>query len=581
MRAAIYARKSTDQHHVTDAQKSVRRQVDQARRYAAQKRWTVAEEHVYVDDGVSGAEFARRPGFLQRMNALKPHPDFHGLVMSEESRLGREAIETAYALKQIITSGVRVFFYLEDRERRLETPTDKILLSLTTFADELERENARQRTYDALERKARAGHVTGGACFGYRNVEVVGADGRRSHVAQEVDADEAAVVRQVFELSASGRGQKAIAKQLNAEGARAPRAQQGRPRAWAPSSVRAVLFRERYRGVIVWNRTRKRDRWGQRRRVSRAEVDWIRVAAPALEIVDDALWTAAHRRLTAARQLYLKGTKGRPFGRPPVGSPSKYLLTNLAQCGLCGSSMKVRTRSHRHVRAKFYGCSGYHDRGRTVCPNGADVPMEDANLMVLEAVLDDVLTPDLVEEAVTEALRILQPDDDGEGQLAQLANEMTRVEGERSRLANAIATGGDLDGLLVAMKEREARLVQLDRHRQAVEARVARSDVGDLDRIRRELLALAADWRSLLTKQPVHARTILAKLVVGRVTFTPSTKAKQWELRGRGTVAGLFEAVFPLGMASPTGPDRLQTPIDRWFPADQPRRAARPWPSAC
>ena len=27
-------------------------------------------------------------------------------------------------------------------------------------------------------------------------------------------------------------------------------------------------------------------------------------------------------------------------------------------------------------------------------------------------------------------------------------------------------------------------------------------------------------------------------------------------------------------MASPTGPDRLQTPIDRWFPADQPRRSA-------
>ena len=395
---------------------------------------------------------------------------------------------------------MRVFFYLEDRERTLESPTDKIMLSLTTFADELEREKARQRTYDALERKARAGHVTGGACFGYRNVEVVGADGRRSHVAQEVDADEAAVVRQVFALCANGRGQKAIAKQLNAEGARAPRAQQGRPRAWAPSSVREVLFRERYRGVIVWNRTRKRDRWGQRRRVNRAEVDWIRVAAPALEIIDDALWTAAHRRLTAARQLYLKGTKGRPFGRPPVGSPSKYLLTNLAQCGLCGSSMKVRTRSHRHVRAKFYGCSGYHDRGRTVCPNGADVPMEDANLMVLEAVLDDVLTPDLVEEAVTEALRILQPDDDGEGQLAQLAKEMTRVEGERSRLANAIATGGDLDGLLVAMKEREARLVQLGQHRQAVEARVACSDVGDLDRIRRELLALAADWRSLLTQ---------------------------------------------------------------------------------
>ncbi len=42
------------------------------------------------------------------------------------------------------------------------------MLSPTTFSDELEREKARQRTYDAMSRKARAGHVTGGRVFGYR-----------------------------------------------------------------------------------------------------------------------------------------------------------------------------------------------------------------------------------------------------------------------------------------------------------------------------------------------------------------------------------------------------------------------------
>src|SRR5439155_24018709 len=111
-----------------------------------------------------------------------PPPPFRVLVMSEESRLGREAIETAYALKQLVTAGVRVFFYLEDRERTLETPTDKIMLSLTTFADELEREKARQRTYDAMLRKARAGHVTGGKTFGYDNVDILAPGGERSHV---------------------------------------------------------------------------------------------------------------------------------------------------------------------------------------------------------------------------------------------------------------------------------------------------------------------------------------------------------------------------------------------------------------
>ena len=101
MIAAIYARKSTEQAGVSDEEKSVTRQIEHAKAYAARKSWTVAEDYVYVDDGISGAEFVKRPGFLRLMNALKPKPPFQILIMSEESRLGREQIETAYALKQI------------------------------------------------------------------------------------------------------------------------------------------------------------------------------------------------------------------------------------------------------------------------------------------------------------------------------------------------------------------------------------------------------------------------------------------------------------------------------------------------
>ena len=61
------------------------------------------------------------------------------------------------------------------------------MLSLTAFADELEREKARQRTYDAMLRKAQAGHVTGGRVFGYDNVDVLGADGKRSHVERRIN----------------------------------------------------------------------------------------------------------------------------------------------------------------------------------------------------------------------------------------------------------------------------------------------------------------------------------------------------------------------------------------------------------
>jgi DNA invertase Pin-like site-specific DNA recombinase len=93
MIAAVYCRKSTDQSGVSDDQKSVTRQVEHAPQYASRKGWAIDEASIFVDDGISGAEFANRPGFLRLMNGLKPRPPFQALIMSEESRLGREAIE--------------------------------------------------------------------------------------------------------------------------------------------------------------------------------------------------------------------------------------------------------------------------------------------------------------------------------------------------------------------------------------------------------------------------------------------------------------------------------------------------------
>ncbi len=114
-----------------------------------------------------------------------------------------------------------------------------------------------------MQRKARAGHVTGGRVFGYDNVPVMiaGTDGepRRSYVERRISEREAAVVRKIFELTAAGRGKTAIAKLLNELGEPAPRAQQGRPRAWCASSVHGIVDRPIYRGELVYDRTKKRN----------------------------------------------------------------------------------------------------------------------------------------------------------------------------------------------------------------------------------------------------------------------------------------------------------------------------------
>jgi hypothetical protein len=131
-------------------------------------------------------------------------------------------------------------------EITLGSPTDKIVMAVEDFAAEVEREKARQRTRDALVRKAQAGYVTGGRVFGYDNVVVTTADGRRDHVERRINESEATIVRRSFELTAAGYGKRRVAHRLNADRAASPRAQRS-PHGWSPTSVQHVLGNPLYR----------------------------------------------------------------------------------------------------------------------------------------------------------------------------------------------------------------------------------------------------------------------------------------------------------------------------------------------
>ena len=578
MICAIYARKSTEQNGIADEAKSVTRQIEHARVYATRRGWTAAAEHVYADDGISGAEFATRPGFLRLMNALKPAPPFQVLVMSEESRLGREQIETAYALKQLVTAGVRVFFYLEDRERTLDSPTDKLMLSVTAFADEMEREKARQRTTDAMVRKARAGHVTGGRVFGYDNREVLadeaGPDGRRRrlHVERVVNPAEAAVVGRIFELCAAGRGFKRIAATLNHERARAPPPRAaGRVCPWAASTVRDVVHRELYRGVVVWNRTKKRNQWGLKTYTPRAESEWLRLEQPALRIVEETLWRAAHERLEGTRGAYLRGTRGRLWGRPASGLESRYLLTGFLACGVCGGSLVVTSRDMKTRRKFAYACSYNRFRGTAVCSNGLWAPMEAADREILDALERDLLRPEIVEAAFAEALEALRPSRDAsEQRRATLEAEQRRLDGELGRLTEALVAGGDMASLVAAMKTREQRRGDLA-DELATLTRVRQMGEPALAGLHADLRARLADWQGLLRRQPAQGRQILRKLLVGRLVFTPRVTATEryYEYSGDATLGRLLAGAF--------GAKTMVTPAG-FEPAISTLKGSRPGP---
>ena len=547
--AAILARKSTDQNGVADQARSVTRQVLHARQYAKQHGWLVGEDYIYVDDGVSGAEFAKRPGFVRLMNALKPEPPFQVLIMSEESRLGRESIEVSFALKQLVQANVRVFCYLTDTERTLDSAMDKAMLSLQTMADEMEREKARQRTYDALARKARAGHVTGGSVFGYDNVvvEVPGPDGAlyRSHVERRINHREAEVVRRIFLLNGQQDfGCTRITKFLNAERALAPRPQQGRPSGWSPSSVREVLRRDLYQGLVVWNRTKKRDKWGAAKRTSRPRQEWTEVRVEELRIVSQELWEAVKRRRESMSRRSLRSSGGRLLGRPP-GAGAKYLLAGLTKCSKCGASMEARSRKHGRRRVVFYGCSAYHRKGKTVCANTLTVRADVLEDAVLRAVEEVVLDASVVQAAIDKAANSLVGDC-GKQKQVELGKEINRIDAELQRLATAVAEGGESSTLMAEIHKRETRRDELHQRMKVFSLQEFKA-LRSKPRVRRDLERRIQDWRGLLRRRATQGQQILRKLIDGRLLLTPHADETHayYEFEGTGTITGLLAGIIP------------------------------------
>ena len=545
MMAAIYARKSTEQTGVSEEHKSVGRQVETAKAYAARQDWLVSDEYVFVDDGVSGAEFEKRPGLTALMNALRPRPPFQVLVMSDGDRLGREQIETAFVLKRIVEAGVRIFYSLEGREARLDDAASKFFEGARHFAAEMEREKARQRTRDAMVQKARAGYVTGGTVFGYDNAEVVGEGGKRQHVERRIHREQAAIVRRIFETVAGGTGFKTLAKTFNAEAVLSPRPRRdGRSHSWTASSIRAMVFNPLYTGRIVWGRTKKRDVWGRTKQSDRPETEWVKLLPrEELRIVSEELWEAAHTRIAETRDTYR--ASGRLTGRPPGGAESKYLLTGFGECVTCRGSMVIASRASGSQRAQAYVCANHRERGNTVCGNRLHAPMEVADWAVLSAIERDLLRPEVVEEALREAIRELQlSNGDVARRREELQTELIKLDGELARYAEAIATTGELSAIVAEMNKREARRTHL---KAELVKLGTRADIASLNaaRVSSNLRERLTDWQGLLHRQTAEARQILRRLLVGRLVFTPreDEKGRHYEFAGQGSISNLLAGV--------------------------------------
>jgi DNA invertase Pin-like site-specific DNA recombinase len=554
-RAAIYVRKSNESKASEDA-KSITLQKENARGFATAQGWTVDPAHVYEDDAISGAEFdeKRRPQFAALIAAAKREPrPFDCLVIRDQTRFGRDQKWTSFYLQELAEAGVRIFCYADGgQEIKLDEPTAILIAQLKAYLAAGERLAGVSRAKEKGRKLAEQGYVAGAKTFGYDHREVLGGDGRRSHVVRVINPEQAATVRRIFALYATdGVGTIKIAGLLNQEGVPSPgavRSPGGVAVKWSASAVRELLGNELYSGVAVYGR-RHRLYKGKRRRVRQSESQIIRVDLPDLRIVDSDTWARVQARRERNAQAFLRNPKGTIVGRlAKTDFESRYLLSGLARCATCGGSMVASTRLSGNGEGTnvYYRCNAAWKQGDTVCTNKAGVPAEIIEGAVLSAV-GAQLDPDLVVqtvEAVIAASRQAQPNP--EERQAGLERELSKTEAAIARLVDAVAEGsGDApEALVTRLKTEEARARAIRDELAAVKRAGTELTPGAVRGVlSRETSAVLDLLGSFTRSAPARARAALRQLGV-KVEVGPAAGkrgAREVSLTVSGSYRGLLK----------------------------------------
>ncbi len=500
MIAAIYARRSTEDERSAEDGRSIDRQVELARAFAESKGWAVAES--YTDDGISGADFTR-PGLVKLLDDVRAKK-FQVVVVMSLDRIGRDQVRTSVVIQQLHDAGVEVWTYQDGQRVKFHKAVDKFMVGVHGFGAEQYREAVRDKVREALRTKAAKGHQTSGRTYGYDRIRV------GDHTEKRVNEEQAAVVKRVFTMAAEGAGDDRIAAALAKDRIPYPGAR------WTKRPVAKILGNEIYTGKVIYGKTTNVDDGGAGKRIRVPESEWITTEHPDLRLVDDKLWEAVQKRKAATRAHYVRGEKGRLMSKPEAGITSKYMLSGIARCSVCGSTMTfVGDR-----KTKRYYCLGRMHKGAEFCSNVGGVPMDLLDKAVIGVLLDEVMSDrERLWRLISEA------DDARERKASRVpdrSREIAKVQGEINRLVESLASGKGGTSITAAIDQREGRLALLKGETAAVVPPVSRQDF---------LTAWERFRVTLNQRHPAQVRQLLRKLGCTRIVVT-RTGEKTWDFAG-------------------------------------------------
>ncbi len=431
MRTAIYARVSTDKQ---GRDQTIDSQLDALRRWATARGHDLKDEHIYIDEGYSGARLDRPA--LDRLRDAASEGEFDIVAVYTPDRLARRYAYQVLLLEEFRRAACAVEFI----ERPIsDDPHDQLLLQIQGAIAEYERAVLAERFRRGKLQKARAGQWGAGrAPYGYRYVPK--RDGVPGYLV--IDEAEAEVVRMLYRWLIDERTTvRQILKRL-AEGPWRPR---NGKRLWSNSVVHRILSDSLYTGTAYANRNelvapRKPRSTGPRAglpscRKRRPPEEWIPIPVPA--IIDEITHQHASEQLARNSVLSFRNN-----------TRHEYLLRCLLTCRTCGLAMcGVTTSGARGHRVhRYYTCHGKDTVARDRecrCPQ-ARTKADELDAAVwghVKGLLEDPGTLAAQFEERARQAEALDADSTAAGQKCEA--QLRRLDREEQRLVERLPGRGD------------------------------------------------------------------------------------------------------------------------------------------
>jgi site-specific DNA recombinase len=383
MKIALYARVSTNRQMNSQ---SIEQQIERMQKAIAQHpEWELAPEHIYRDDGYTGAKLSR-PG-LERLRDAASSVAFELVLVTAPDRLARKYVHQVLLIEELHNIGCDIQFL--ERPMKDDDPHDQLLLQIRGAVAEYERNLIADRMRRGRQAKLRSGTLLPWtrAPYGY----ILDPERPRDPDRVQVDPNKASIVRQIFDWYTDPEDPISlhwVVTKLNRQQIPTPRG----AKRWNPSTIRGILRSPVYVGTAYSGRTRPVP--ARRRRSALLPVgrggsiqstppeEWIAVPVPA--IIDQETFDAAQVRLERNQNMARRNNKSH-----------NYLLRGLISCGQCRLSSTGRTQGKYH----YYKCQGktnVHRAAKSERCTARYVPSLVVDELVWQDLCQVVTNPDLI-----------------------------------------------------------------------------------------------------------------------------------------------------------------------------------------